>query len=459
MKNLIYYLLFIYACVSVFSIFYFNGTGDADDSVTHYLFARYAPYHPKLYFDHWAKPVYVLLASPFAQLGFVGLKFFNTLISLITIFVTYKIALVLKIKNAILAAVFVMLAPLWYILTFSGLTEPLFALFMALSILLCLNRRYTSAFILISFLPYVRSEGLIIMGVFGVYALYQKLWKKTPLLLLGSLVYALAGYFVYEDFLWVFTKIPYANLKGAYGSGPLFHFVEQLVNVIGVPIYILFWIGFISLAIKSFRKHIEVEQTILIWFSFLAFFTAHSLFWYLGIFNSMGLKRVLLGIVPLLAIISLYGYNAVTEDALKNKEKLKWALQTILIIYVTLFPFTPNPSAIQWKKDMMLSPEQELAIEVANFMKTNKNYPLLYNHHYISVALGLDDFDESKHIKLSLEHINRMKSGDFMIWEENYAKAESDISKTELDKREDLLMVHTYIRYESKVTYTVYQKK
>jgi len=28
----------------------------------HYLFARYAPSYPLLYLDHWAKPVFTILA-------------------------------------------------------------------------------------------------------------------------------------------------------------------------------------------------------------------------------------------------------------------------------------------------------------------------------------------------------------------------------------------------------------
>ena len=89
MKNIIYIVLFIYIVIAVLTIIFFNGTGDAGDSIYHYLFAKYAPIHPELFFYHWAKPVYVLLASPFAQFGFTGIKIFNALVSLTTIFLTY----------------------------------------------------------------------------------------------------------------------------------------------------------------------------------------------------------------------------------------------------------------------------------------------------------------------------------------------------------------------------------
>ena len=68
---------FIVLClVAIFT----NGTGDAGDSVQHYLFSKSAFKHPELFLDHWAKPIFVLLSAPFAQLGFVGMKIFNCLI-------------------------------------------------------------------------------------------------------------------------------------------------------------------------------------------------------------------------------------------------------------------------------------------------------------------------------------------------------------------------------------------
>ena len=61
-RNGIFPILFVYVVAAAFTIFYFNGTGDSGDSPMHYLFAKYAPKHPELYFDHWAKPLFVLLA-------------------------------------------------------------------------------------------------------------------------------------------------------------------------------------------------------------------------------------------------------------------------------------------------------------------------------------------------------------------------------------------------------------
>ncbi len=68
-----------YWVISIFIVFYFNGTGNEADSINHFLYAHYAPPHPELYLNHWAKPLFTLLASPFAQFGFIGIKLFNIL--------------------------------------------------------------------------------------------------------------------------------------------------------------------------------------------------------------------------------------------------------------------------------------------------------------------------------------------------------------------------------------------
>ena len=62
----------LFFAIGCWVITYFNGTGDTGDSITHYFYAQYAPLHLELFFNHWAKPLYVLLASPFAQFGFIG---------------------------------------------------------------------------------------------------------------------------------------------------------------------------------------------------------------------------------------------------------------------------------------------------------------------------------------------------------------------------------------------------
>ena len=200
-----------------------NGTGDEGDSVSHYLYSRYAFAHPENFLNHWAKPVFVLLTAPIAQGGFTAMKLFNIALIITTILLTVKVGKMLEIQNMWIAVFAMIFAPMNISLTLSGLTEPLFACWMMFGIYLLVKEEPLPAILWLSFLPFVRSEGLIVFCVLTIYILLKKYWHLLPLLSFGHIVYGIIGYFYYGDFWWIFNKMSYATPISAYGSGKLFH--------------------------------------------------------------------------------------------------------------------------------------------------------------------------------------------------------------------------------------------
>lgn len=449
----IIWLLLAYLLIGIFTIHYFNGTGDQGDSVHHFLYAKYAPQHPKLFFDHWAKPLFVLFASPFAQFGFTGIKVFNLLISIITVFLTYKTAKLYGYKDPVLAALFVICAPLNYILTFSGLTEPLFALFLIWGVYLAKKEQHLASAVVISFLPFIRSEGLIFLGVFGFwFLLNKKTWAGIPVLLFGHIAYSLAGYFVYQDLLWIFTKIPYATLNSTYGAGKPDHFVTQLNFILGIPLYVLIWLGMVAFVISWFqKKQFFNDETILILGGFLAFFVAHSLFWYLGIFNSAGLTRVFVGVMPLMALICLKGFHLLTNTPYINA-KFNLVFKTVLVLVVVIFPLTSNRAAIGFKENMMLSRDQELAKEIAAFLAQNHTVSgtYFYAHPYLSEILNRDHFDPKQRRNLTTSELRNLRKGDIVIWEDWFAVIENGVTEEQLKQIPELQKLRIFSTSDQK---------
>ena len=456
-------VLFAYAAIAALIIIFFNGTGDSGDSILHYLYARYAPVHTELYFNHWAKPLFVLLASPFARFGFAGMKIFNALVVFLTILLTYRSVQLLNLQNPLLVTILLIFSPLYFVQTFSGLTEPLFALFTAAGIFLILKKKYVLSFLIISFLPFIRSEGLIIMGVFAFYALVKKQWKALPFLLTGHLAYSVAGFFIHGDLLWVFTRIPYARLGSTYGSGTLFHFAEQLNYVIGIPIFVLFWAGVFTIILNSFRKKISAEVFILIFLGFLSYFVAHSLFWYLGIFNSMGLKRVLIAIIPMISVIALIGFNFITEELLQKQRIARIIVQSVIILYILIFPFLSNPAAIKWNKDLNLAEDQVAAADLKVFLDTNISVKprLIYSHPYLSEVLHIDHFDPERRLDLTHENLSKLQPGEIIIWENWFAVVENGIKIEDLENTPELVNIYQSINKNDKreVQYYVFRRK
>jgi hypothetical protein len=460
MKNFkIEILLIAQTAIYVFVILFFDGTGDSGDSIMHYLYAKHSFEYAELFLNHWAKPVFVLLASPFAQFGFFGIKVFNALVMLLTTYFTFKAIEKLNISNSIVGSIILLFSPFAFVLTFSGLTEPLFALFLIVGIYLILSNQLIASCLIVSFLPFVRSEGLILLGIVGLYLILNRKWKLLPLLMFGHSIYSIAGYYIYGDLLWIFTKIPYAKLSSAYGSGKLSHFVVQMYYVVGLPIYILFWFGIIAVIRDFFNKKIIVDFMVLIIFGFFSFFIAHTLFWYLGIFNSMGLKRVLISVIPLSSIISLLGFNFLSEYFEKVKI-FKLFIQFSIVLIIILFPFTSNPAAIKWKSDLSLSIDQKLANQCSAFIDefNNNDKCFFYAHPYLSESLNINHFDSNKRKDLNKDLMDYLKTGDIVIWENWFSVVEFGISKEYLDSNKKLINIYNLSDRDKgrEVLYSVY---
>ena len=427
------FVALFYFILGLFFVFNFEGTGDQGDSILHYLYAKYAPSHLELYFDHWAKPFYVLVASPFAQFGFNGIKIFNLICISLTIYFTIKSALLLSLKNSWFAGIVIGFSPLVMVLTFSGLTEPLFAFLLILGFYFLMQQRLIVSTIFFSFLPFVRSEGLIIVGVIGLFLLIKKHWKILPWLALGHVLYAFAGFFVHGNLFWVIEKIPYSTLSSVYGDGGLFHYVVQLNYVIGVPIYILFGLGIICL-IYSFFKDKTVTYLHLIFVTFAAFFVAHSLFWYLGIFNSMGLKRVLIAVIPLIGIIALLGINFLLTF-LKKQELISNIVLGAVFMVVLIFPFLSNPASINWERDMKLTADQHLIHQARSFIEDEGllSRRFFHAHPYVSESFSIDHFDLTRRVELTTGYPKYIKPGDVIVWDSWFAVVERQVTKELLD--------------------------
>jgi hypothetical protein len=323
---------------------------------------------------------------------------------------------------------------------------------------LCLRKKEISALIVISFLPYVRSEGLFICGVYGLCLLWEKKYFALPWLLTGSLAYGLAGLAIYGNPLWVFTEIPYLHLSSVYGKGSLFHFVKEMYYVVGFPVYTFFLIGLILPLVPKFWETVGNKNILLIWLSFLSIFVAHSLFWYLGIFNSMGLKRVLICALPQICLIGLYGFNNMID---RIPQKFRLAVSVFAIGYLLLFPIMPNPAALRLPNDLDLDAEEQLAQPVLKVIRENAGvYPLVYNHHYLSMALDIDHFDVQKHQELNASVIDLLPAGTLIIWETVCMRVKSGVSEAILDKDKRLEKIYSNsgMAYGSEMRWAVYRK-
>lgn len=144
-----------------------KGAYGGGDDITHYLIARYAYKHPINLLSHWGKPFYTLLISPFAQFGFLGSKIFNLIVGISTSYLCYRIAKHFQYPKPYLIPTFVLFTPVYSIMVLSGMTEVLFSFILVLTVFLFLRKSYILAAIVLSFLPFVRNEGVVVFPKFA----------------------------------------------------------------------------------------------------------------------------------------------------------------------------------------------------------------------------------------------------------------------------------------------------
>ena len=86
--------LFVIAALFLYWVLYALKSSElySDDDVSHFLMARYAPWHPKLFLDIWGRPLFTLLYCPGSQLGLTGARLTSAVIGAVTCWLVYLYA-------------------------------------------------------------------------------------------------------------------------------------------------------------------------------------------------------------------------------------------------------------------------------------------------------------------------------------------------------------------------------
>ena len=421
--------------LSVVVAFVTTGTYDSGDSIKHFLFARYAFQYPLNYLNSWAKPLFTLLASGPAQAGFIGMKLFQCAVVAGSAGCAYVAARALRLPMPELAILLAYAAPDYFIIQFSGLTEPLFGLVLVGAVALALTGWSGWSAALVSWLPFVRSEGFILLGVWAVYLAWRRQWGQLPLLVLGYAVFSAVGAVALGEPGWVFGHNPYATVS-VYGHGDWPHFFISLPGLLGWVVAALAGLGGLRMLLDCRllarrRDPLFSAELLLIYGSITVFIAAHTIFWALGLFNSFGLTRVLAVTTPLFAVVALKGLNWLAEGGqtagARRRIRLAGAVAAVA------FLFTGARNAFRWQRDFTRPPDQLVAEKAAAWMRQTygpARRPLAYEFPYVAVATHTDFFDPQTHPATVLNRQGQVESlpvGGLLVWDDWFARTEGRV--------------------------------
>jgi hypothetical protein len=412
-------------------VFLGNGAYGGADNIAHFRIARFAFHYPRLFFDHWGKPVFTLLMAPAAQFGFKATQILNVIIGLATLFLSVQVLKNCEIRFNPAYLFFVAFAPMYFLLMQSCLTEVLLSFTLVLAIWLFQKDKFGLAAVLLSFLPFIRTEAVVVIPFFLTAFIWQKKYYTIPLLITGSLFYSITGYFVYGDLLWIIHQMPYSAGKSVYGHGGLFDFVRSYHEIIGRPFAIFLIPGTLVWSwqiLKNFNpKTRNFWVFVLVTGSWMTYFAAHSFVWWKGTGSSLGLIRVMAGIIPLAAIPAVIGLNWLID-----KIKIPMAgylLVAGVIIWQVIIPFRQFPLPFRWERP------QQLMAQTADYVKDMEKNKIFYFDPFLIHFLKMDPFDQ----KLSNWGVadknqpsNSMEINDILVWDAHFGPNESGVQLQKL---------------------------
>jgi hypothetical protein len=428
------WVLIGYTVLLIIVAFISDGTYGGSDSFMHYLMARYAPEHPYLFLDQWGKPVYTLLACIPSQFGFLALKIFNILCSVSATALFYRMARRQFDRLQWLSIVFILSVPVYFVTIFSGLTEPLFAACLVVSIYLFHSYRERWACLIVSFLPFIRSEGYLILPLFVLICLYYRKWKAIPLLACGMILFTFIGYHYMHTWNWVFGTNVYITQPTDYGHGNLFHFILKHREISGWAgsIFILAAVaGFIYRLYLPSRNRELLVQVVLVLGSFAVYFAAHSWFWYKGIYGSAGITRVMAGVGPCMGYSAFCGFQFLVGSDFVKRNKAFYFLIWVLVTWALLMPRYVYPFPYSYSRF------QQMQIQASRFLADQKldTHYIYFEEPFIPVVMKFDPFDESRCKSLFHFGDHPFRPSSVIIWDSRLCPKEGMLPLDILEKQ------------------------
>ncbi len=454
-RNEIFYLSLLSTFILSLFVYYAvisPGCEGGMDSYNHYLISRYSWKYPHLLLDQWGKPLYTILASPFANSGFLGVKIFNIILWISSAWLTWITLKKLKISNAWVGFILVIIPQVSVQNSISGLTEYLNEFLLILFLFLASTKRWNMAALVCGLLPFARSEGFVIMAAAGFYLVFiEKQYKSLLWFIAGPVIFNIFGWIIEGDPLWVISHNPYIKAQdlnlNLCGNGSLFHYIKKNHIIFSLAGSVLVFIGTLSaffFYIKTFREKVFLHRYML-WLTggiFWLYFGIHSFIWWKGLMGSCGYERVMIVITPLMALLGTYALHMLVLNFSKFKNYLMGIMILMLIISTH-----HSYRFIKYNLPIPISGEQKEFVKVANWLKTidYKNGMTYHLYAYLSVISDMDPYDTKHFTDLWSLDFNYAPVGSLVIWDGHFGPNECRLPLEKLQKHPDFVLLKSFI--------------
>jgi hypothetical protein len=179
----------------------------------------------------------------------------------------------------------------------------------------------------------------------------------------------------------------------------------------------------------------------------------------------MGLSRVFVFVMPLMAMIVLDGFNYIELLTLKLNIKVSNFIKYTIILLLIIFPFLNGPSSYKIPENFELESTQKVVKNnVVPFLKKyHPNKTVIISDVGISFFLNIDPFDKkSCKMYFDISDFNQIDSNHVVIWDNWFSPVEYGTPFEKLTQCNTLKMDTIFYNSNKKgrvVEYAIFSKK
>jgi len=303
-----------------------------DDEIAQFLNAVQFKENPFAILGNNPKPGWKIFLVIPAMFGYQPVLLFNSLISALTVYLTYRYIRMSGIKYAFAGAVLLAVQPLFFDLSFRSYSEIFTAFCLILFLILYHKKFYFLSGLLCGYIFTIRQEIAVFCIILGIIFIIRK--KYLPFIAIGvfPVVYSLLGYLKTGDIFFVMTEMKsVASL--VYNSQGVFHYFRVYIFIVGPVVLSLFLLGFFGFLNDTSKLKEYTKRYMMPYILFITIFGVQIwTMWNNG--PNPGNWRYLLHISPLAVFFATVGLNNLGNQTFR---KTYFILTGALFLFVIIF--------------------------------------------------------------------------------------------------------------------------
>jgi hypothetical protein len=345
------------------------------DECAHFLYSRFVLDVLPVTVQTWHRPGRLWLFALPAQLGHSWTMFFCLGLYLFLLLVTYRIAVLMRIKHAAWVVVLTGLQPVLFDISYTCLAEAPAALLIALSYLYHLKGKHGWCLAIASAVFLFRFEMFGYALLMSFIYIRNREWRIIPLVLLGPIAWIGSSAIISGDVMTFFREWSHFSDLGKYVAGStLTHYIGNLHTIFGfVPmLFLAAGVIFIARARES-AGFGTIYFIIALGIIVNTLAGAEVLHWT----GSIGDFRYVAVVGPFIGIVSAKGLSEVLE-----RIRFRWAQRVlsvvVLVALVMNCVLTTHPHRWSDEERMVISLTRTLRSEYPDLTLLSNNYVSAY---------------------------------------------------------------------------------